>query len=153
MNRDSTKDAALLVLRLSGLGLVFAHGWGKIGRLTGENADQFISSIGALGFPIPVVFAWAATLSEVVGGSLIALGLFTRVAAAFAAFTVFVAAFFRHKFPIQLMAWLGLNDASPEDLASLGNPERALMYLLIFLALAFMGGGRFSLDHIRRKRR
>lgn len=153
MNRDSTKDVALLVLRLSGLGLVFAHGWGKIGRLTGENADPFISSIGALGFPIPVVFAWAATLSEVVGGLLIALGLFTRVAAAFAAFTVFVAAFLRHKFPIHLMAWLGLHDASPEDLASLGNPERALVYLLIFLALALMGAGRFSLDQIRRKRR
>ena len=144
-------DAALLILRLSGLGLALAHGWPKIERfLSGESA-QFVEGVARLGFPYPTVFAWAATLAELVGGSLIVLGLLTRVAAGFAAFTMFTAAFLRHHLAQQTLAFFGINPVTEDVLESWGNPERAAVYLLIFLALTLTGGGRFSLDRLVRR--
>jgi putative oxidoreductase len=139
-------DAALFVLRLSGLGLALAHGWPKVERLLSGQGAPFIEGVANLGFPYPTVFAWAATLAELVGGFLIALGLLTRVAAGFAAFTMFVAAFLRHRLAQQTLSFFGVAPVSEEVLESWGNPERAAVYLLIFLALTLMGGGRFSLD-------
>lgn len=147
------KDVALLILRLSGLGLAFAHGWAKVRFLSAGEGEQFISAVESFGFPAPVVFAWAAALAEFAGGLLIGLGLFTRVSAAFAAITMFVASFFRHHFHHQLLAWLGVMHLPRETLEGWGNPERALTYLLIFLGLVLLGGGRFSLDRVLRKKR
>jgi putative oxidoreductase len=144
-------DAALFVLRLSGLGLALAHGWPKVERLLSGQGAPFIEGVGNLGFPYPTVFAWAATLSELVGGFLIALGLLTRVAAGFAAFTMFVATFLRHKLAHQTLAFFGVSPVSEEVLESWGNPERAAVYLLIFVALTLVGGGRFSLDRLARR--
>ncbi|MEL6546958.1 MAG: DoxX family protein, partial [Myxococcota bacterium] len=45
------------------------------------------------GFPMPVVFAWAATLSELLGGLMLAAGLLTRVAALSIVATMAVATF------------------------------------------------------------
>ena len=151
MKGSFTTDAALLILRLSGLGLALAHGWPKIERfLSGESA-QFIEGVARLGFPYPTVFAWAAALAELLGGSLIALGLLTRFAAGFAAFTMFVAAFLRHRLALQTLAFFGLHQIPADVLESWGDPERATIYLLIFLSLVLMGGGRFSLDRAVRR--
>lgn len=144
-------DAALLILRLSGLGLALAHGWPKIERFLSGQAGPFVEGVAALGFPYPTVFAWAAAVAELVGGSLIALGLLTRVAATFAAFTMFVASFLRHRLLQQTLAFFGVNSVSDEVLESWGNPERAAVYLLIFVSLVLMGAGRFSLDRLVRK--
>jgi uncharacterized membrane protein YphA (DoxX/SURF4 family) len=81
-----------------------------------------------------------------VGGIAIALGLFTRWAAAFAAITMSVAAFFRHRAASQLLAWLGVAPASEESLKAWGNPELATVYLIVCVALIQLGPGRFSLD-------
>ncbi len=144
-------DAALLILRLSGLGLALAHGWAKIERfLSGESA-RFVEGVANLGFPYPTVFAWSATLAELVGGFLIALGLLTRAAAGFAAFTMFVASFLRHRLAQQTLAFFGIHAVPSDVLESWGNPERAALYLLIFLALVLMGGGRLSLDRLVRR--
>lgn len=148
-----SKDVALLVLRLSGLGLAFAHGWAKVASLATTGGGPFLRGVEALGFPIPIVFAWAAALSEFAGGIAIALGLATRIAAVFTAITMFVAAFFRHHLADQLMNWIGAVRVPEDVLESWGNPERAAVYLLIFLALILMGGGRFSLDRAIRKKR
>jgi putative oxidoreductase len=144
-------DAALLILRLSGLGLALAHGWPKMERFLSGQAAPFVEGVSALGFPYPTVFAWAAAVAELVGGFLIAFGLLTRVAAGFAAFTMFVAAFLRHKLLQQTLAFFGVNPVSEEVLEGWGSPERAAVYLLIFLALMLTGGGRFSLDRLARK--
>jgi putative oxidoreductase len=139
-----TRDLGLLILRLAGLYLAVAHGWGKIvGLASGET--RFLEGVERLGFPMPLAFAWAAALSEFLGGLAIALGLFTRWAAAFAAFTMCVAAFGGHRALSQLSAWLGLVPAS-EDLKKWGNPELAFVYMLIFLAVALLGPGRLSVD-------
>jgi putative oxidoreductase len=139
-----TRDLGLLILRLAGLYLAVAHGWGKIvGLASGET--RFLEGVARIGFPMPLAFAWAAALSEFLGGLAIALGLFTRWVAPFAAFTMFVAAFGGHRALSQFLAWLGLAPAS-EELKKWGNPELAFVYMLICLAVALLGPGRFSVD-------
>lgn len=142
------KDIALLLLRLAGLGLAVNHGWGKLSSLATGGGDRFISGVEALGFPMPGLFAWAAALAELGGGLFIALGLGTRIAASFAAFTMFVAAFLRHRFHQHLLVAVGLLDAAPDEVKKWGNPEMSLVYLVCFVAIVLLGGGRFSLDHL-----
>jgi putative oxidoreductase len=142
-------DVALLVLRLAGLGLCFVHGWGKFLGLAGGNT-RFVDGVTQLGFPFPLVFAWAAALSEVLGGLLVGLGLFTRWAAAACAFTMAVAGFLQHKALSHLLVALHLRSASEETVKSWGSPEMALLYLACFVAVALLGPGRASLDHLLR---
>lgn len=122
-------DLGLLVLRaFAGLSLMYAHGLGKF-----PPSERFIQGTAEMGFPIPVLFAWAAALSEVAGGILLALGLATRPAAFFIMCTMATAAFIRH---------------APD-------PYRAKELPLLFLATAFLflcvGAGRFALDRFVRK--
>ena len=140
-----TRDLGLLILRLAGLYLAIGHGWGKVvGLASGET--RFLEGVANLGFPMPVVFAWAAALSELVGGTAMALGLFTRWAAAFAATTMFVAAFVRHRAASQFLSWIGIAPASEESFKAWGNPELSTIFLLVCLAVALLGPGRFSID-------
>lgn len=100
------------------------HGYPKI---FGGTMDRFVRGVADLGFPLPTFFAWAAALSEFVGGIMIALGLGTRIGAAFCGFTMLVATY-RH-----------LADPWPRK-------ELALLYLAAMIAIALIGGGRYSLD-------
>lgn len=140
------QDLALLLLRLTGLGLALAHGWGKVERLAAGQGARTVEAIAKLGFPHPELFAWAAGLAEFAGGLCVALGLGTRVAAAFAAFTMGVAAFARHHAHEQLLALLGVRSASAETLEAWGDPEKALLYLAVLLAILIAGPGRYALD-------
>ena len=115
--------------------------------------DRLISGVETLGFPMPGLFAWAAALAEFGGGLLVALGLGTRVAASFAAFTMFVAAFLRHRFHEHVLVAVGLHDATPDEVKKWGNPEMALIYLLSLIAIILMGGGRYSLDYLIRRKK
>ncbi|MGH9323957.1 MAG: DoxX family protein [Vicinamibacteria bacterium] len=151
MKGSFSTDAALLTLRLSGLGLSLAHGWPKIQRFLAGESAPFIEGVASLGFPYPFFFAWAAAITELVGGFAIALGLLTRVAAGFAAFTMAVAAFLRHRLAEHTLAFFGLMSVPEDVLESWGSPERAALYLLIFLALVLLGAGRFSLDRLVRR--
>lgn len=144
-----SKDLGLLILRLTGIGLAMAHGWPKVyGLATGQT--RFVEGVAALGFPLPQVFAWAAAFSELGGGLLIALGLFTRIVAPFSACVVFVAAFFRHHAFQQLLGRLGFAQISEDTLKQWGNPELALVYLACFIAIIVLGPGRLSLDQLFR---
>ncbi len=140
-----TRDLGLMILRLAGLSLAIGHGWGKVvGLASGES--RFLEGVTNMGFPMPIVFAWAAALSELVGGTAMALGLFTRWAAAFAAATMFVAAFVRHRAFSQFLSWIGVAPATDESLKAWGNPELATIFLLVCAAVALLGPGRFSID-------
>jgi putative oxidoreductase len=141
-----THDLGLLLLRLAGLGLALAHGWGKLERFATGQGGRFVEGVAKLGFPQPELFGWAAALSEFAGGILVTLGLGTRVAACFAAFTMGVAAFVRHRAHEHLLVVLGARSATPETLEAWGDPEGALLYLAAFLAIALLGPGRFALD-------
>lgn len=125
-----TADFVLTILRVfAGLSLMLAHGAGKI-----PVSHGFVKHVGELGFPLPIVFAWAAALSEYVGSLLLAIGLFTRPAALFVAFTMFTAAFIGHA-------------GDP-----FGAAEKAYLFLVISLVFLILGSGRFSLDSIIRRR-
>jgi putative oxidoreductase len=122
--------------------------------LASGNGERFIEGVAGLGFPAPALFAWAAALGEFAGGLFVFFGLGTRYAAALAGFTMFVAAFLRHKAHLHLMVKLGLLQAGEATLDAWGNPELALLYLLVMLSLVVTGPGRYALDSyvtIRRK--
>ena len=123
-------NVGLALLRIfAGAALVLAHGTGKIppGGLVEKAAE--------IGFPAPTVFAWAAALSEVVGGALLALGLCTRPAAFFIACTM-------------LTALLGVHLHDP-----FGTQEKAFLYFFIAIAFLFTGSGDLSVDSLLRGRR
>jgi putative oxidoreductase len=151
VSREWTRDVGLLALRLCGLGLAL-HGWPKLVALTSEGADAgFVAGVARLGFPMPLLFAWVAALAELAGGLLVAIGLFTRPAAALAAATMAVAAFVRHRLAHHVLVWLGAIDVAPETLKAWGDPELAAVYCAVFVALASMGGGRFSIERLLRR--
>jgi putative oxidoreductase len=137
MNRHGTTDVGLLFLRLGFAALMLAlHGWARFFRAYHYVVDKqpwtFVDVVARLGFPLPAVFAVLSALSESIAVALIALGLFTRWAAAVVALDMVVAFY---------------NEAQK------GDPyELPALYLLAATALVIMGAGRFSLDGRMRRR-
>lgn len=123
-------NLGLTLLRVfAGAALMLAHGLGKM-----PPSERFVGGVEKLGFPLPGLFAWAASLSEFAGGALLALGLLTRVAGFFVAFTMAVAAFGVHLYD------------------PFGKKELALMYLFIALLFMLKGAGDWSLDSFIREK-
>ena len=87
--------------------------------------------------PLPMILMAAAWI-EVVGGGLIALGLFTR-AAAFVCSGQMAAAYF-------------MAHASQGFWPALNGGEAAILYCFVFLYLVFAGPGIWSIDALVRKR-
>lgn len=124
IHEDKSGHIGLLFLRIfAGLAMAFSHGLKKI-----PPSEKFIASVSGLGFPAPDFFAWAAGLSELVGGIFIAIGLFTRPSAFFLTITMFVAAFMRH------------GDEA------FGAQEKALLYAVLAILLIIQGPGKYSFD-------
>lgn len=114
----------LLILRLGvGLTMALGHGWGKL-QSWSELAPKFPDPLG-IGSRLSLA---GAIGGEFVGPLLIAIGLGTRLATIPAAFTMAVAAFMIHA-------------ADP-----FAKQEKALVFLIAFVALLFTGPGRYSLD-------
>lgn len=123
------QSVGLLWLRvLMGSGIAY-HGYQKI---FGGYIPKFAEGVAQMGFPMPVVFAWAAALSEFLGGILIAVGLVTRLSALAVFLTMSVAVFIHHA----------------QD--PLGVKELALAYWTMAGALIFTGGGGVALDRLFR---
>lgn len=151
--RSHLSDLAFLLLRLTGIAMAVYHGQGKVASLASGEGERLIQGAADLGFPLPIVFAWAAALSELVGALLIAIGLGTRIAAGFLAFTMAVAAFGRHHAFQQILVALGAMSVDAETLKGWGKPESALIYMAVYLALILTGPGRYSIDFLIAKRR
>ena len=118
----------LTLLRIfTGVSLMMAHGVGKI-----PPSEGLVTRTGEMGFPVPVLFAWAAALSEFVGGAFLALGFVTRLSSFFIAFTM-------------ATALLRVHFADP-----FGKQELAFLYLFIALAFMFKGAGDWSIDRYLR---
>lgn len=118
----------LSVLRIMSALLFLAHG------------TQKILNFPPLGRPLPEVFtlSWTAGVLELVGGVLLALGLFTRpvafVLSGQMAFAYFIAHAPRNFFP------------------TLNGGDAAILYCFVFLYLVAAGPGPWSLDALRARR-
>ncbi len=123
----------LLIVRLW-WGWSFAQsGWGKFMNLDGT-AEYF----GSLSIPLPKLNAIMASSTELLGGALMALGLFTRPASIPLAGTMVVAYLTAHR--EELMAIFSDTDKFLE-----AAPFTFLLASLIVLAF---GPGKLSLDHL-----
>jgi putative oxidoreductase len=89
--------------------------------------------VGMPGFPVNLMSQLGlASILEVFGGLAIVLGLFTRPVAFVLAGEMAVA-YFQEHFPKSF--WPSINGGAP-----------AIIYCLLFLYLAFAGGGEWSVD-------
>lgn len=121
---DQCTNVGLLISRVAiGLMMALSHGLGKI-----PPSERLIEGVTAMGFPMPVVFAWCAGLSEFVGGIFVAIGFMTRLSAASVTFTMLIAATVVHA-------------ADP-----FAKKEFALVYLFAFLLFSMAGAGKYSVD-------
>jgi putative oxidoreductase len=122
-------DFGLLFGRV-GLGVMYVlHGWPMLagGAPMWIRLGHSMTSIGISFFPL----AWGllASLSECFGGVLLVLGLLFRPACCFIAFTMFV-------------AFMSVLHASRQFL----EYSRPLEMLFVFVMLAFVGPGKYSVD-------
>jgi putative oxidoreductase len=127
---------ALLAGRLA-IGICFViHGLGKLGLVGTGNMQGFVEWLQSLGVPYAPVQARIAMLSELVGGSLLALGLFTRPACLVLIATMVVAGRVGHKGAGYLIT---------------NNPpgaEYTINLAVVCGMFLLLGPGLFSLDQI-----
>lgn len=109
--------------------MLAAHGLKKL-----PPSEQMIAGVQGMGFPAPVVFAWAAALAESLGALFLVLGLFSRISAVFLAITMAVAALVVHA-------------ADPYQVK-----ELAFIYLAVFGFFALYGPGPYSIDAKMKRR-
>jgi putative oxidoreductase len=133
---ESSRTWGLTVLRV-GLGAMMAaaHGWGKV--VGGEERwTKLGGAMAHLGIDLaPTFWGAAAAFTELVGGLLLVVGLFTRPAAALLVFTMLVAAVSHY--------------AGDPSLKAISHPvETGLGLLCVLIA----GPGRYSLDARLRKK-
>jgi putative oxidoreductase len=127
-------DLALLIGRLF-IGLCFVtHGLGKLGLVGSGSMQGFVQFLESLGVPFAPVQARMAMLSEISGGALLALGLFTRPACLLLVFTMLVAGRLGHKGA----GYLITNDPP--------GAEYTINLAAICLVFALLGPGGLSLD-------
>lgn len=134
---ERTKSLGPLWARVA-VGVVFAMtGWGKLHNL--DTVGEFFAN---LGLPAPTFMAALVATTEFVGGSLLIIGLASRLAALPLAVTMTVALATAKRSEI-------------EGLTSLFN-QIEFLYLTIFVWIALAGPGALALDrlvvHLAKKR-
>jgi len=130
-----TVDIGLAILRIM-TGLALATVFEKFMPRDGIWGPQqwFIDDVEAMGFPLPLVFAWAAVCAEFFGGIAMMAGIGTRSAALLNVIVTFTAAFVYHEGAVAESALT------------------ATVFLTMTLTILFAGPGRFSLDGLLLKR-
>src|SRR6201999_3538530 len=125
--RDKISFLGPTLARLTLASVFIGTGWGKL-----NNIASTIEYFTSLHIPAPSIQARLAAGTELVGGILVLLGLFTRVAVLPMAFTMVIAIITARR------------DALDGVRALLGFEEWTYIVLFIWLALA--GPGPLSLD-------
>lgn len=126
---DKYRDAGLLMLRI-GIGIMFIlHGYPKL-----EGGPEVWARVGGALSHIGITFApvymgFMAAITEVGGGLLLILGLFTRPACLFLLVTMTVAAV------------MHISQGDP-----FSRYSHSVEAAILFFSLLFIGPGRFSLD-------
>lgn len=116
----------LLIIRISVCGFMLTHGIPKFMKLLGGGPIKFGDPIGIGTTPSFLLIIFAEVLCSI----FILMGFATRIAAFILFISMAVAAFIAH---------------SDDPFAT---TEKALLYLLIYLALMVFGAGRFSVDQL-----
>jgi putative oxidoreductase len=91
----------------------------------------FPAAVPGMPSPLPALLV-AGALIEIVGGALIAVGLFTRIAAFICSGEMAAAYFMFH--------------AAKSFWPAVNGGDAAILFCFVFLYLAFAGAGAFSLD-------
>jgi len=115
-------DLALFVLRLAAGAMLLTHGIPKL-----LNFKATVKWIHSQGIPLPLIATIGVTAAETIGAFLIMLGAYTQIVALIIAGSMTVA----------VLTHLKAKDTFKQM-------EDALLYLVIFLALAIAGGGAWT---------
>ena len=127
-------DLALLAARVA-IGVCFVvHGLGKLGLVGTGSMEGFVAWLRELGVPQAAIQARMAMASEISGGSLLALGLFTRPAALLLVVTMVVAGRIGHRGAGYL-----ITNTPP-------GAEYTINLAVICACFALAGPGSWSLD-------
>jgi putative oxidoreductase len=127
---------ALLGGRIA-IGACFAvHGLGKLGLVGSGNMQGFVGFLKSVGVPYAPIQARVAMASELIGGSLLALGLFTRPACVLLIATMIVAGRVGHKGSGYL-----ITNVPP-------GAEYTVNLAVICGVFLLLGPGLFSIDQI-----
>lgn len=129
--QSEISDLGALLLRLTvGMFLVYFHGWHKLSqgiRYVNSGAIwPLLDDVKMLGMPSPVVGAFGATVTQLIGGLSVAAGFLTRPSAAVVTVSLLVAVYANYR-------------AKKEN-------QLALLYALLFAGFSLYGGGRYSVD-------
>jgi len=124
---DRLQPLALLVMRLALGAIIVDHGYHKVfGGL--HHHVQFVTSLG-----LPAWSAYLSAFTEFLGGLLVLIGLFTRIAAIAICIDLSVAILKVHLH---------------NGLMGNGGYEFPLALATLAFALIFFGGGAIAFDHI-----
>jgi putative oxidoreductase len=124
-------EPAYALMRLTAGAFLVPHGLWKLFGITGSR-EEMLAFFSAIGLEPAFAIMIAVGLVEVIGGALIAVGLFTRPAALAATVTTATAALYFH-LP------LGFYVES-------GGAEFSALWAIVLLYIAIRGGGAISLD-------
>ena len=98
-NSEPVAESGIALLRIAtGIVVAALHGWHKVVdglhyATTGTHWPLLDDTV-AMGFPLPIVFTGLAAIGQFVGGCLLAIGAYTRIAAVLVASTLLTALVF-----------------------------------------------------------
>ena len=129
-------DLSLLIARIfNGYLMLSLHGWGKItaGTDRWKGLGSGLSDLIGLDF-LSIPLGFMASFAESIGALLIILGLTTRPAAFLLAFTMFVAVC--KKIP-----------------GGIKGAELPALFLCLSLVIMLSGAGKYSIDHLLKRKK
>ncbi len=132
-SKTNRLDLALLVLRIAAGVIFILHGYGKLFGGT-PGMTGFTGMVAGMGFPLPIVFAYAAALSEFLGGIALLLGLYTNI------FSVLLGI-------VMVVAFAGAKKLK----LPIGDPDLALLGITIAVYLA--GPGMYTIKKLMKSKK
>jgi len=119
------------LMRFATGAVLLPHG---IQKVIAFNIGRYAGVIGGKGLPFPELLAYLTFFTESVAAACLAIGLFTRIAAAMIGIEMLVI--------IVVFQWeYGYYWTNR-------GYEYALLWFLLCIAIFFRGGGRYSVDHL-----